>query len=183
MVSNMANLPLKHTNRSGVDRKSRGKNRTEPPSSACLSPCSHSQRCSIPTSLASPGAVGQTRLCVREREIERERERRKRRKGGGERDSEREKTGEVARFVLKSLLCQTCARASAPPPLRCVSALAERHTQPRGEGREAERTPGTARTLNKLHRRTSIQASRVQIHTSSSDLCGARQSLAAWRLR
>lgn len=57
----------------------------------------------------------------------------------------------MAGFVSKPLLCQTCARASAAaaaaaPPLRCVSALTERRTERRGEGREAEETSGVTKT-------------------------------------
>ena len=111
----------------------------------------------ISTTSIRPGAVEQNLLCVRgwgglslgadERRRERERER------------ERERDGKVAGFALKPLLCQTCARASAAaaaaasPPLRCVSALAERRTQdregrggtPRRRAEQPRRSGGTAR--------------------------------------
>lgn len=114
-------------------------------------------------------------VCVTEKE-----------KGGG--------AGKVAGFVLKPLLCQTCARASAAAaaaaaPLRCVSALAERRTQPRGEGRQAEKKSGATETQwgtarSELHRRTlTSQQSVSKSPRQEANLCGARQSFSAWRLR
>lgn len=187
----MANLPRKHIKRGG-EVKARVYCLF-----ARLSPHRVSQRCCIPGSPASPGAVEQTPLYVRDRE------------GGGvvagadeTRGRERERERGLARWrdLCWSLFCQTCARASAaaaasppsppPPPLRCVSALAERRTQSRGEGRDAERKNGDAvghstdskEQITPTHQHPHRPLSR---NTSSGDLtCAARAlSFPAWRLR
>ena len=111
--------------------------------------------------------------------------------GADERKRERERASKVAGFALKPLLCQTCARASAAaaaaaaaasPPLRCVSALAERRTQaregrggtPRRRAESPRRSGGTARHCTDSER--ILQTTRQRITTTPSSSSSSSSS-------
>ncbi|TNN65678.1 hypothetical protein EYF80_024082 [Liparis tanakae] len=98
----------------------------------------------------------------------------------------------VTLHCFHSEVAETCARASAAAaptaPLRCVSALAERRTEPRGEGRDAEKKSGAHRDavghstdceqITPTHQPPSSSSPNLHVKKrKKSDLCGARQSL------
>ena len=114
--------------------------------------------------------------------------------GADERKRERERASKVAGFALKPLLCQTCARASAAaaaaaasPPLRCVSALAERRTRaregrggtPRRRAESPRRSGGTARHCTDSERILQTTRQRITTTPSSSSSSAAAAAAAA----